>query len=223
MEHSSDHDCHHSSIEITYPEDECVCTQCGMVTDKNYFDTCNIVIDELEDCEIRNRLTNIMINIHIPLGILDLTMFTYRQFRCDERLSKFKNIIIAIFALYDILNTEGITRSEHELCYVADIDPHKLWCIQKILGYESRATSSSFIERMSVELNFPFFLQNDELDLVDRIKETSYSKPGTVIACSFYKVIQDRQLEIEITKICQAASVSKTSVINLYKQIQNIV
>lgn len=212
--------CHHPSLVLSYPEHELVCTHCGLVTEKTYFDQTRVV-DEMVEGEIRIFLSDIMCNLHIPMGVMDSTFFTYQRLRGDERLSRINNKVVATFALFDTLNERGIFKSEHELCYSAGIDPHTFWCVQKQLNYEPRVASATLVEQMGGSLDFPFFLNSEVVCQVERIKEKSYSKLATIVACAFYKIVLDKSLDIPLNRIARAANVSKPTILALYKKIQN--
>lgn len=219
MEYSPNRVCHHPTVTLSYPEHELVCTNCGLVTEKRYFEQAQVV-DEVVEGEIQIFITDLMCNLHIPLGVRDATFYTYQKFRQDERLSSFNNTIVATFALFDVLNQEAIPKTEHELCYFASIDPHKFWRIQKAIRYEPRVLSTAFVEKTGVALNFPLFLNGDVTRLVEQIQDKSYSKLQTIVGCAFYKVVLDHGLDIPLKLIAQSVNVSKATILSLFKKLQ---
>lgn len=220
MAYSSNHGCHHPTVVLSYPEHELVCTHCGQVTDKDYFDQTQVV-DEVINGEVQIFLNDLMSNLHIPLGILDLTFFKYQSLRRDERLTIFNNTTVATFALFDVLNAEGVLKSEHELCHYAGIDPHKFWRIQRILNYDPQPPSASLVDQIGRALEFPFFLNEEVLCLVERFKKQCYCKLATIVACAFYNVVLEHRLDISLKRIAQSANVSKSTILTLYKKNRN--
>lgn len=220
MDHSRNHICIHPKITLSYPEHEFVCTSCGLITEKSYFNHAQIV-DEVVEGEIQVFLRDLLSNLNIPLGVLDSTFYNYQRLRHDERLSRFNNTTVATFALFDVMNEESMYKSEHELCYFAGINPNKLWSVQKSLNYEPRVPHIVLIDRIAKALEFPFFLTGEVLSLVERIQETCLSRAETIIACDFYHFILERSLNISVKRIALSSNVSKSTILHLFKKLQS--
>lgn len=210
--------CHHPATQISYPENEDVCVDCGLVIEKIYVDGFRTVIsDEVDLNESRTFLMDIINNANISPGVRFNTEFAFNNLRRERKLSSFKNRELICYCLYRELINQNVPRSPEEISYYAGVHHSVIWKIEKCMEHQSYLSPAHMLQRVGQELDIPITLNPAIISSVFKLEKISCAKPGTILGCAIMILSKKNNLDIDVNIIAESCGVSATSVKTLFK------
>jgi transcription initiation factor TFIIIB Brf1 subunit/transcription initiation factor TFIIB len=216
--------CSHD-ITVDTPEDECVCTQCGLVllqvyspttwtnvppTDKTKDDT----IDYIRDVGDRACISaNIVLHAENYYEKIKATL-----------LPKFRKKTIATYALYESLNAFEVPRMAAEIEHYSGVSMKHIWDVESSLSLENSLNDPiNYVHRYCVLLNFSYVEQLTVKNTVWSIQclPLGNLRCNCLVAVIIYLFCKEEKKKITLRKICETCNISATSVHRVIRQFSN--
>lgn len=220
--------CLHTRTIVTQ-EDESVCTECGLVTEKVYNDKSSYpyMVDECDDEFTKQQLLDVFHNHHIPLSLVLPVLNKYKKSRIDPRLSKFSNNEILAYQTFIELIDNEVSRTPTEVAYYYQVGHLQLWRIGLCLEKTDRVNSQDLLLRYGNELRLPFNMNPAILSVIHEMEQFTCAKPETVVASAIFVSLEKRGESQDVkahslAEIARTCSVSQTSVRSLVKRYLKI-
>lgn len=217
----SQSDCSHFNAIEDEREGIITCPDCSRVLDILYSSS-TIERPIKENLKFEDHIISELIERGIfPPNIYSKTQYLYTKLFNRLKLKRFKDIEILVFCLYETLNKESIPRTPLELCNWFQINPNKIWQIEKELQMESAEINPiDFVERFCAELELKYFH-------CSKIKEKLMTMYGCMDSCrpqgiatsAIYSYCKENNIPITLKKICSTCNVSTSNVLNIIKKM----
>lgn len=217
--------CLHTRTVITQ-EDESVCIECGVVTEKmyEYSNYIPVSIDECENDIMKDFLLDICHNHHIPPSLAPNILQQYKEQLTDERLKQYSRNELLAYATFTQLIDNGISRTPIEVAYYYQINHLRLWRIGLSQSRVDRVNSRDLLSRYGDELRLPYNLNPDILAVIHQMESFTCAKPETVVASAIHVVIEKGEVTSlthsptlrEIANVCNVSTTSVRSLANRY-------
>lgn len=208
--------CLHEETIESYPDCEIVCLQCGVVLEKildRSPENLPFIVDEFDVLLMREALTDIVNNIHLPMNCIEPVIAKYKQVRIETNLTKFKNRELLCFVLYNFLIEEGVPRLLHDICRQCHVRASRIWDIQKESNAFADLEPQLLVCRVIDILKIPYHHLDSIKSTITFLDNISCAKPETIAACAIYATV-----ECELSDVCEHCQISKSSVTSLYKR-----
>jgi len=213
--------CDHLSTVVT-SEDEEVCIDCGVIISKHYQANPNVrPLFEVNEHYLQNKLLDVCFNMHVPIIIVDNTMKMFQDLKKLETLKNFSEDSILVYALYNCLIKENVTRSAAEVSYFFGTNPKIINSINELLNQDSIVTSKEIAERYLAEMEIPWASHSKIFDMIEELEEISSAKPETIIACSVSVLVDEnafrKRSRLTVPQIGRICGVSPSAIRALKK------
>lgn len=202
--------CSHQNTVESYPEQENVCLDCGLVLDNILLD--GMIVDELHYGDLQTFLENVTHNAHIFSGIIQPVMFLFMNISKDPRVKNFRKHELLCYCLFEELLRHNTGRSVRELAFFCEVDSGKIWKIQSILNNGMELSAEHLVVRICDELNVPFSFHASICNILNELDIMSSSKPETKLAAALLIHCERKDFPLKKNNVCNACGVKWTSV-----------
>lgn len=211
--------CSHQNI-ITSPEDEYVCTDCGVVLGVDFClpqETCPPIHEgkKQEICQ----LEDICQNFHLPYCLIESTHRTFQNLSGQSSMrKKYKHREILALAFVRQLYSEQIVRSPEELAAYFDINYKKMRMIYREVTEGLDISITSLLNKFCAELNIPFQEMKNIEEEARKLEKISCSRLETVTTAAIYAHAKGK---IPFCTLSRLGGISEASIRMLVKKSKN--
>lgn len=210
--------CSHDNTVIT-AEDECVCTQCGLVLQQLFNPSTWHCFPVSDKDDITDFLHDVGDRAHIPGNIVVHAEHYYKKIK--GLLPKFQNKILAAYALYESLNKFEVPRMAEEIEHYSGVKLKDIWSVESNLSLEIPLSDPiNYVHRYCVLLNFSYTEQTTVRRTVWSIQclPLGNLRCNCLVAVIIYLFCKEEKKKITLRKICETCNISATSVHRVIRQ-----
>jgi transcription initiation factor TFIIIB Brf1 subunit/transcription initiation factor TFIIB len=215
-------ECQHSKTIDNDREGECVCLDCGLVLERLYMSNDN---RQSLDCEtsllsIYNFISNVCANGCISENMVLHSFNTLKKVK-KQLEKKFKDEVIAAYAIYETLNIFGIPRCASEIHFFSGVSIKQIWKVERCLIItKSLNDPTQYVDRYCSELDGLVYFDNNIIKgIVGNMYGMGGVKSNCLVAVVIYLYCKEKERKISLKKICKICKISTTSV---HRVIRNI-
>ena len=209
----------HDDREGTY-----ICTDCGLVLEESYCREVpfNAIIEN--DCDKLDDAYKFLQNVcemgHLGKCFIEYAITLTKKLKFQIKECKYKEVDLAVYALYETLHRFDSPRTPQEICYLSGMDISTLWKIEKEMNHPHIIASdpTMFVERYCSYLDLSFW----DKKIITEIARNMYgmgNKPNCLVAVATYLYCKQNNLSTSLKSICEVCGVSTS---NVHKIVRNM-
>jgi transcription initiation factor TFIIIB Brf1 subunit/transcription initiation factor TFIIB len=214
-------ECDHSNSIDDEREGTNVCIDCGLVLDQLYFPSRSAVLNE-HDYSAPDKiflfLKDVCGNAFIADNIIYYAYNYFNHLKKDMSIidKKFKDTVIASYALYETLCRHGNAFTAKEIAYYTGTPCNYLWKVENCLHMsEMLHNPQDFVERYCAILKIDFYTTKIIKGIAGNMYALGDIRPSCVVSAVIYLYcVKEIKMKLTMKDICEVCDVSTG---NIYK------
>jgi transcription initiation factor TFIIIB Brf1 subunit/transcription initiation factor TFIIB len=202
-----------------------VCTDCGLVLDQlylpSYISPSDIYCAEQDKIFI--FLKDVCGNAFIANNIIYYSYNYYTKLKKDPSVieKKFKDSIVASYALYETLCRHGNAFTAKEIAYFTGTPCNYLWKVENCLHVtETLNNPQDFVDRYCAMLTIDFYTSKIIKGIVGNMYGLGDIRPACVVAAVIYLYCcKEKNMQLTMKEICEVCDVSSGNIFKICKRL----
>jgi transcription initiation factor TFIIIB Brf1 subunit/transcription initiation factor TFIIB len=213
--------CNHTKTINDDREGELICLDCGLVLEKIFENDSVLVVTQMEqtNLKIREFILDVCENACIQKNIAHGAFDYFTKISKKVAVSKFKDVHLASYAIYEMLNRFSSPRTAEEIEFYTGTPVNKLWVIQSHLNFTQTLNNpKDYIERFCSLLDLEFSHLKRVTTIVSELsKNVGCVKSNCLIAAAIRLYCNECKIPRTLKLICNICSISPASVHRLVR------
>lgn len=216
--------CSHLNV-INNWEDECVCTDCGLVLIEQLYSPQRWLQDATKKqlCGMHSYIQDIGENACIAGNVIAYSQNYYDKIK-TKLIRKFQDKAIAAFALYESLNKFEVPRLAEEITHFTGIPSHVFLKLENALPQEiSMLNPKHFVHRFCnlIDLSYRDQLQiGYAVDIINNEIPLGNVRCNCLVGVVMYLFCKENEKKKTLKTICETCCISATSIHRVIRQLR---